>query len=75
VPAEHPPDELQPGLELGLHHLLRAGVEHARTLAVATPDPVTARSAIRYARRLNPNHPGGGTAFRPARGRTYFEEL
>jgi len=34
--------------------LRRAGIEQARTLAVATPDPITARSAIRHARRLNP---------------------
>ena len=35
--------------------LLRAGVERARTIAVTTPDTVTARAAIRYARRLNPH--------------------
>ena len=34
--------------------LLRAGVERARTIAVATPDLVTARAAIRHARQLNP---------------------
>ncbi len=35
--------------------LLRAGIERARTLAVATPDLVTARAAIQHARRLNPH--------------------
>jgi monovalent cation:H+ antiporter-2, CPA2 family len=34
--------------------LLRAGVDRARTLAVATPDLVAARAAIHHARRLNP---------------------
>jgi len=34
--------------------LRRAGVERARTLALATPDPVSAQAAIRQARRLNP---------------------
>jgi CPA2 family monovalent cation:H+ antiporter-2 len=34
--------------------LLRAGIEHARTLAVATPDLVAAQAAIGHARRLNP---------------------
>lgn len=35
--------------------LIRAGIHHARTIAVATPDLVAARSAIRHARRLNPD--------------------
>jgi CPA2 family monovalent cation:H+ antiporter-2 len=35
--------------------LLRAGVDRARTLAIATPDLVAARAAIHHARRLNPN--------------------
>ncbi|MGH2532019.1 MAG: cation:proton antiporter [Thermomicrobiales bacterium] len=34
--------------------LLRAGIERARTIAVATDDLVTARAAIRHARLLNP---------------------
>ncbi len=34
--------------------LLRAGIERARILVVATPDLVTARAAIRHAKRLNP---------------------
>ena len=34
--------------------LLRAGITRARTLVVATPDLVTARAAIRHAKRLNP---------------------
>ena len=34
--------------------LLRAGVERARTIAVTTPDLVTAEAAVRHARRLNP---------------------
>ena len=34
--------------------LIRAGIERARTIAVATPDLVAARAAIRHARRLNP---------------------
>ncbi len=35
--------------------LVHAGVERARTLAVAIPDLVAARAAIRQARRLNPS--------------------
>jgi CPA2 family monovalent cation:H+ antiporter-2 len=35
--------------------LLRAGIERARTLAVATDDLIAARAAIRHARRLNPS--------------------
>jgi CPA2 family monovalent cation:H+ antiporter-2 len=34
--------------------LLRAGIDQARTLAVATPDLVASRAAIRHAQRLNP---------------------
>ncbi len=34
--------------------LLRAGVDSAKTLVVATPDLVTARAAIRHAKHLNP---------------------
>ncbi len=41
--------------DAGSEALLRqAGVEHARTLAIATPDLITARMAIQTARRLNP---------------------
>jgi CPA2 family monovalent cation:H+ antiporter-2 len=41
--------------DAGVEALLRnAGVERARTLAVATPDLVTARAAIHHAQRLNP---------------------
>lgn len=35
--------------------LLRAGIERARSIAVATDDLVVARAAIRQARRLNPS--------------------
>jgi CPA2 family monovalent cation:H+ antiporter-2 len=35
--------------------LLRAGIERARTLAVATDDLLAARTAIRVARMLHPN--------------------
>ncbi len=35
--------------------LRRAGVSRARTIAVATPDLVAARSAIRHARAMNPD--------------------
>jgi CPA2 family monovalent cation:H+ antiporter-2 len=34
--------------------LMRAGIQRARILAVATPDLVAARAAIHQARRLNP---------------------
>jgi CPA2 family monovalent cation:H+ antiporter-2 len=34
--------------------LLRAGIDHARTLAITIPDLVAARAAITHARRLNP---------------------
>ncbi|MFL5759208.1 MAG: NAD-binding protein [Thermomicrobiales bacterium] len=34
--------------------LLRAGVDVAKTLLVATPDLVTARAAIQHAKRINP---------------------
>jgi CPA2 family monovalent cation:H+ antiporter-2 len=41
--------------DAGSEALLRqAGIEHARTLAIATPDLITARMAIQTARRLNP---------------------
>jgi CPA2 family monovalent cation:H+ antiporter-2 len=35
--------------------LLRAGIDRARTLAVATDDLIAARATIRHARRLNPS--------------------
>jgi CPA2 family monovalent cation:H+ antiporter-2 len=39
----------------GSEELLRhAGIERARTIAIATPDLVAARAAIRHARQLNP---------------------
>jgi K+:H+ antiporter len=35
--------------------LMRAGIDSAKTLVVATPDLVTAQAAIRHAKRLNPD--------------------